>query len=350
MFKTTSHLDENGKRIPLDDLAGFARVDVDGTIKYGVKDNLELRLGGRYRSNNVVRVGSREAISSAGMERFTVGLKWDFCSKGRLRCAADFAYGQTLYSNKEYNSFGAVPRDELVLGDDGSETEVGVHLAYLRNNVNALSVYAGLRMPPNKLSKEIPYSASTLWKNKKWGLEVGVDGVQSLEEESLDNTSNRPVEATSGTLLYNSINRSWMNAFASVYYSLTTQWRLGTKASNVLGGTYTDGGYEVGVSLMWSSKGVSEKDKKIKKFKEYIVTADITKVSSKGLFVRIDAGLSSDIEKGMKFDIYKKDFSGNNLLVATGVAYEVGSNNSVIKIVKRYRGVKVKKGFVAMGY
>jgi hypothetical protein len=66
--------------------------------------------------------------------------------------------------------------------------------------------------------------------------------------------------------------------------------------------------------------------------------------------VRIDQGLSTDVEKGTKFDIYQTDYFGGNVLVASGYIFEVGSDWSVIKITKKYNEIEIKPGFAARGY
>ncbi len=85
-------------------------------------------------------------------------------------------------------------------------------------------------------------------------------------------------------------------------------------------------------------------------FKEYVVDGSVLKVSARGNFIRIDQGLSTDVEKGMKFDIYQTDYFGGNVLVASGIAYEVGADWSIIKLVKKYKEIEIKPGFAARGY
>ena len=89
---------------------------------------------------------------------------------------------------------------------------------------------------------------------------------------------------------------------------------------------------------------------KIDAFKEYHVDGSVLKVSARGNFIRIDQGLSTDVEKGMKFDIYQTDYFGGNVLVASGVAYDVGADWSVIKLLKKYKEIEIKPGFAARGY
>ena len=89
---------------------------------------------------------------------------------------------------------------------------------------------------------------------------------------------------------------------------------------------------------------------KIDSFKEYIVDGSVLKVSARGNFIRVDQGLSTDVEKGMKFDIYQTDYFGGNVLVGSGIVFDVGVDWSVIKLTKRYNQIVIKPGFAARGY
>ena len=93
-----------------------------------------------------------------------------------------------------------------------------------------------------------------------------------------------------------------------------------------------------------------DEEEKIEQFKEYDVEATIVKISPRGKFVKIDQGLSGDFAKGMKVDIYKADYFGGNILAASGVVYKVKVDSAIVKITKKYRKMKIEKGFVVRGY
>jgi hypothetical protein len=52
----------------------------------------------------------------------------------------------------------------------------------------------------------------------------------------------------------------------------------------------------------------------------------------------------------MRVDIYKMDFFGENILVATGVVQELKASWSIIRLIKKYRRMKIEKGWVARAY
>ena len=62
-------------------------------------------------------------------------------------------------------------------------------------------------------------------------------------------------------------------------------------------------------------------------------------------FFKIDKGLSQDIVKGSRADIYKSDYFGGNVLIATGFIYESGPDWAIVKVVKRFKDVAIEKGF-----
>ena len=122
------------------------------------------------------------------------------------------------------------------------------------------------------------------------------------------------------------------------------------KGQTVASGVSTDKGNSIIVSLVWGTEGVTAESIKVDSFKEYQVDGSVLKASVRGNFIKIDQGLSTDVEKGMKFDIYQTDYFGGNVLVASGVAYEIGADWSIIKIVKKYKEIDIQPGFAARGY
>ena len=179
---------------------------------------------------------------------------------------------------------------------------------------------------------------------------MGVDGIFSLQTDPYLTESVRPKVPTGGTKLYNSFNREWVKPYATLHYSLTPHWKISLGASQAIRVLSGDKGTEIFLSLSRTSKGITSTQKKITAFKEYSIEANVIKVSKKQHFVQIDQGLTADISKGMKFDIYKVGLMSDNTLLASGVAWEVGVNKSVIRIFKRYTDKKIEKGSVARGH
>jgi len=119
--------------------------------------------------------------------------------------------------------------------------------------------------------------------------------------------------------------------------------------ARVVSGVSTDEGTEFKLLLSWNSLGQTADQNKVESFKEYTVEAAVVKVSPRGKFVKIDRGVSQGVEKGMIIDIFKTDYDGTNILVASGHIQDVGSDWAIVRIVKRYRDVDLENGYVARG-
>ena len=315
----------------------FTRWDNDIGLSYGFNDRLESSIGMRYRYNH----SGNTLLSSQGIESIWFQAKYRIPLSHRFQLTADTRFQQTVYSEKN---------GDIILGDPGQESEWGIHLTWLVNKKNSWSLYTGYRRPPNQLSEEIHYLLEYLWQKKGLGLGVGLDGVVSLQTDPYITESARPKSSTGGTRHYNSFNQEWMRPYVSLHYVLSPHWRIHFEASQVVRALSGDKGTVLGLKVSRTSKGVTATQKKIEKFKEYNIEANVTKVSKKQHFVQIDRGMDADILKGMKFDIYQVGLMKENELLASGVAWEIASNKSVIRIFKRYSDKKIKPGTIARGY
>ena len=59
----------------------------------------------------------------------------------------------------------------------------------------------------------------------------------------------------------------------------------------------------------------------------------------------MDKGLSSDVVKGARADIYKSDYFGENVLLGSGFIYESGADWSIVKVVKKFKRLPIEKGY-----
>jgi len=349
LWKTTSRIDSLGVEQPFVDSQDFGRFQGGMDINYGMGKQLELRLGFNYRQNNSINQ-TGESLSVAGLESVWGGGKYTIITPSSPWIfALDLQYRQTTFSTSKYIP-GTVPTDELVLGDDGKEFTVGLHLARKFSKTGNFSSFIAFNMPPNELSQEVIYDAHFAWAWTKWAWIMGLEGIYSLGTDDFGSAAEtKPQMATGSTALYNSINRERILPYMQFNRAFST-WKMGLRGGLAVAGQSTDLGYELGFTITWSSKGVSKTDRVISKFKEYEIEGTVLKVSPRGKFIKVDQGLAQDVEKGMRFDIFKSDFFGGNVLVATGVVYEVGSDSSIVKLIKRFNEIKIEKGFTARGY
>lgn len=347
VFSTTAIIDDEGAELPMPADYSYRMVDTDFKISYGISSNLQASLFAKLRS-----VTSKEGENSAsnfGPESVGVEGKYSFLPIDRLRYALGLRYRQTLYTNTQYLRTQFPPVDEVILGDDGSEYGVDFYATYLLRPWT-LDFKIGYNSPPNELSSEIIYKLEARYLFKKLSLFVGVEGIRSLNKDQFaDQPELKPFLREGATNMFNSINREKMAPYLGGSYAFN-KFLLTLKGQTIASGKSTDKGNLVLAGISWNSEGVSEESVKIDSFKEYHVDGSVLKVSARGNFVRIDQGLSTDVEKGARFDIYQTDYFGGNVLVASGVVFEVGSDWSVIKLTKKYKDIEIKPGFAARGF
>lgn len=350
IFQTTGNFDSEGTEFSLAENDSYTQMESDLILRYGFGPNLEMNGGIRFRQVGAeYTVGSvSQSATNSGLESYFFGIKYSQKSSTRLTYSFDLQMRQSSYQNTIYDTATEIPADEILLGDSGSSYYGGVSLSYMRAKDHYLNASGGYQQPGNDLSAEVPYDVNTVWTWDSFALLLGVEGVYSLGADEFSDTplSKKP-QGRGPSALYNSINRQWMAPKAAIYYAFSS-WRIGFQMASRMSGISTDKGTEFSVSLLKaSSQGTSVTKKKKEKFKEYQIEGTVLKVSPRGKFIRIDQGLSQDVEKGMQFDIYQTDFFGGNELVATAVAFEVGLQKSILKVIKFYTSKRVKKGFVA---
>ena len=350
-FLSSSKVDSKGKETVFNG-PSFSRWDHSATFVYGANSRLELQGGIRSRilESKIIPDDLREQVtgfSASGMESLWGGFRYNIPMTRRTLLTINTQVRKTLFSNDTELPETA---ETIILGDPGNEIEIGAGISYLSSRVASYSAYAGYRAPGNDLSREIHYLLEALWRKNNWGFILGSDGVFSLKNDPYTEVGERPFQKTGGTNLFNSLNREWLKPYISIRHAYSNNKIFHFKVAQTAHAVSSDKGMEFGFGITWGSQGITRGQQKIRTFKEYLAETTITKVSSKGNFVRIDAGLYSNIKKGMKFDIYQTNFSGDNKLMASGIAYKVGTNTSILLIKKLYRGKRVKKGFIARGY
>ncbi len=350
-FSTIATFDKDGLEEELDEGTSLTMMDIDSNIRYGFGDQLELRVGFKYRQVATEQTSGNESLSlsNSGLESYWLGAKYAFKPSGRWRFAIDTRYKMTSYTNEEYAP-GTTPAEEIILGDSGTEIQLGLHGSYQSSKTHFWNAYVAYNMPANNMSQEVVYFAETAWAYTKWGFRAGLKGVYSLGMDDFkDVPEDKPLQSSGPTAMFNSINRSWMTPYLGINYAFES-FRLELVGAQRISGTSADKGMEALAKIVWNSKGVTRDELKISRFKEYEIEATIIKISPRKKFVKIDMGISQDVDKGMKMDIFQTDFFGGNVLVAQGVVYEVGADWAIIKILKRYKKTPIKNGFTARGY
>jgi len=352
VFSTKGNYDYLGNETALESGESFSQTDYEGILRYGQSDRLEWRGGLKFRQNassDLVGQATNEATNS-GVESVLLGLKYSFFAGERWRYALDAQFRTTFYSNEVYERRQTPPVDEIILGDDGQEIKLGGELSYQFSRSNFFNSSFYYVKTPNELSAEFAYDLNMTWAMETWWFYFGLGGIASLgSDQYTDDEINKPRMSTGATALYNSINRAYMKPYLGLAYNANS-WKLGVEYAFVNSGVSTDSGSEISLNYTWSNDGQTREERKVESFKEYSIESSVVKISPRKNFVKVDQGMAQEIEKGMKFDIFQTDYFGGNVLVASGIAYEVGADWSIVKIVKLYNQIEIKEGFAARGY
>ncbi len=345
IWNSTATIDDDGEEVEFADDEGFSQMEGDMLLRYGFGEQLELRGGAIFRQVK----STKEEASKSGAESIRIGAKYAFKPMGNWHYAVDLQYKLTLYENTDYVLASDIPEGEILLGDAGNSYHVKGILSYKTqtgNSLNGSFAYVGA---PNNLSAELFYDINGKLAWSTFALYAGLEGVNSLKNDPYSSEpTTKPPQGLGESRLYNSVNRSYTKPYIGAYKSFG-RVRVGVQGAQVISGISTDKGSEIALSIAWNSKGETSSDRKLSKFKEYDLEASVIKVSPRGKFIKIDKGISQDVEKGQTFDIYKTDYFGGNELVAQGRVYELGADWAIIKLSKKFKKMEIKSGFTARG-
>lgn len=348
-FYPTSRFDYDGSSLNFQDNEDFWLAEGNAKILYGFTRQLEIFGGLRLRAVESTNADG-ESVSNSGVESLIGGIKFGTPRWiDNWRISAEASYRYTPYSNKEFPP-GEAPNDEIILGDDGHAFLLGLHAA--RNEFllgSQFRGFIGYHRPPNYLSQEVVFDFSLNWRAfEKWLIGAGVKGVQALGLDDFDDApEEKPSLNTGSTNLFNSINRQIVEPYARLGRQFGPRSHLVFEASGVVQGESTDEGLRFFLGLSWSTRGTGDEVLKRESFKEYSIEATVIEVSPRETFVQIDQGLGQSIEKGTRFDLYKTDFFGGNVLVAHGIVFEARASTSVIRITRKYQDIPLEPGLKA---
>ncbi len=348
------NFDNEGNFIPMEEDQTFYKLDTDLLLRYGLGKSFEIHGFGKFRQ---VRSKSNfKELNNYGMESFGLGAKYTFPVVKGFIYALNFKFYQTAYSNTQYEDLADVPEDEIVLGDSGPRYIVGGLLSYRLSKHHYFNGYFAYNSGSDYLSEEILYEVNFEWPYKRVSFEIGIDGIQTLgtdgygaDEDGIAVTD-RPLIATGDvSRLFNSINRDKLSPYLETKF-IFDKVELAFRWEQTVKGISTDDHYAASVNLIWGRKNIEKEATRVNKFKEYYTEASVIKLSPKGKFVKIDQGIAGNFNKNMKIDFYQSDFLGGNILLASGIVYEIGIDWAIVKIIKYYQKNEIKEGNIARGY
>jgi len=339
-FSTTGYFNEEGEKINLNEGDSYNRTDLLLFGGYGFGEYFDTSFGFLYRTHNSVK--SESDMSSSGIESVAVEGKYKVDLYEKLTLAISLSFKGKMYENDPDTT--GVGQEKMILGDDGYEMMMKGILTYQRTAHHYFTGEMGYRSySSDDISSDLPWLIETSWIKPRFAFILGLRGILSMnEDEGLARTAYNQ----GATQLYNAVNPFYTEPFIGVNF-LTGQTRFGLELSQRVMGSNTDQGYTIAASLTWNSSNEERKDQiKIHTVKEYSIEATVTQVSPRGLFIKIDKGVSSNVEKGETADIYMTNELGGNVLLATGIVYDTGVDSAIIKLTKKYKNINIKSGYV----
>lgn len=350
MRATRSTFDTNGEEVSLQDGEQYQLNDFDVVARYGYSRNLQFNFGVRMRQISSTQLGPSDSqlhdLSVNQVHSGMLGISYSFDRTSNWLWALDLSYRQFNYTNPVYNP--SAPNDFIAYGNDGRELMAGLKLGYRpKNELNYISGSAYYRQPGTNVSDEILYNieAALVW--KYFAIYAGLEGVHSLGNDPYgeDDTS-RPILPNGPSQYFDGINRTYLSPYIGAGLGLGENWLVDARVSQTMSGKNTDKFQAILIGLTYGKRNPSGVRPQESSFKTYSLEADITKISPKGNYVVIGAGLSAGVSVGMRFDIYADNLLGDNKLVAVGQVIKIGASTAILKLIQIY-DPKIKEGYVA---
>lgn len=354
-WSSLSRFAENGDEDKYEGKESFTYFEGEFLGKFGATDELQFTLGMNFRQNRAEfedpnNANRTEYATSTGVQSLIGGLQYGFKPIGRLYYSLEGFGRFPTYGNTIYVEGTDDPTKNLVLGDEGPDYGAAVLMSYVHPSDRFATVRFAYRRPGKELSPELNWLVEGALAWRYFALVLGGEGVISLNQDAYtDDPENKPVFNTGGSQLYNSINREYIAPFAGFNIALGQTWRIEARYQQVINARSYDTGSLITIAL---ARRVDSNPTILidKKFKEYDLEASVIKISPKKQYVIIDKGLSSDVSKGMRFDVFHTDYLGGNTLLATGVVTDVNADQAVLRLTTRFSSkFEIKEGTIVRG-
>jgi len=343
--ETLSYFDLYGNPASKSSDASYSLYDMTLETEYGLGPRLSL--GGYVRLRTISSQTAQFVANRTGAESARLFVKYAFPRYQNQFFAIGLRYGQSFYTNSFYAPNVTLPQSPLALGDDGSEYGIDLMYAYLAKSFR-FDFKLAYNNPPNQLSRETTIDARLLYDLGKFILGPTIQSNISFNDDEFKDAPQLKGKIVAGqTLMFNSINRSWLKPGFTIGYDFKT-FNLLLNYSQTIKGKSTDKAQLISLNLNFTTEGETEEKKIVEKFKDYLFEGSVTAISSSQK-VKIDQGLNADVEKGMKVDFYIVDYFGGNILIAQGIVESVGSDFSMVKIHRRITEDEIKVGLQVRG-
>ena len=346
-WQTTSFYDVDGNEVEMVVDQSFDKYEINSQIKYAFINFFELDVFLNFRQMNAY-TSTYGDTSEGGVESFGGWVHKGFPASGKWNFKLSLGLKLPAFSNPDFDP-AAAGDSSLAMGDEVNELRIGGSLGYNYSNMFKQNFDLYYNLVTKDQSDEILYDTHLAFiPGMKFAAMIGVDGIYSMGQDPYsDNPADKPQIGPVVSNLYNSINRDYLRPYIGFNFAFNKNFRMEFRAKAVVAGTSTDKGQQYGLAIVFGKEGEDPKTKVDKSSKEYDIEASVIKVSTQGNFIQIDKGFDHDIRKGMKIDFYEFDYKGGNVLVASGIVFQVNSELAVVKIHTRYQQIPIKVGFVA---
>jgi hypothetical protein len=344
-WNTSNYFDRDGQREAFEPGQSFVETDTDLSIDYGLKRRFDVF--GQLKARHINSTTDELDASRFGVESIRGGARFGFPQQSHFNIAISGFYSYPLYSNPKYETFTEIPDNEISLGDGEAYINAGIHLSVRPTRRLFFVANAALNTYDGDQSQETVFLGEISWVKNLWAFRLGLEGLYSMNSDAYSNDlDNKPITGQQSTSRYNSINRSYQLPYIAVNRFLTKNASLTFRYGKTISGVSTDNGNEISLGFVYNAqRAKSDSDIKFGKFKQYDLEATVTKVSPRMRYIKIDRGITDDIEKGALFDVYSTDSIGENILIASGVVFQSKANFSIVKVIKVYRTTRIKRGF-----
>ena len=353
-FITKEELDREGRAGRRQGEEGYQRFEYEAVLGYGISRALMARLGTQYRKNvSVSREGTE--LGAAGLESVMLGLRYALTQSARYSFAWDVEARQLLAkavgSPVEADEGGRDQEGNIALGDEGQFFRVGLAGDWQLGKKFLVTGDLGVVAPARDQSLEADFDVALYLRRRQLSIGLGVEGVVSFGgDEFSDAPEQKPQKAAGLTSTINGVNRSYTEVYGRINLALSDRWSLELLGGQTIAGASWDNRLFAQAGIVYRSVDKTV-DRRVKqRFNQYAIEGEVTKVSSRGGLIKVDRGLSDGVAKGMRFDIYRADYVGGNVLIAAGRVFKVGESACVVKLLKFFtEDAKVEKGYVARG-
>ena len=317
-------------------------------FRYGVVHRLEMRLGANYYQKTFWNQDGEllDLPDDLGFSWLMGGGRLSLYQSAKKSLAFDLEVRQFL-ENRIYGNIKE-GNDGLFLRVAGVASSILIGEWYLTSDL-------GVSVSQKDRGMEFDFDISTRWTQGAFALGAGVEGAVSLKAQSRELSSplGSYTFSKGSDLAFESDDgeSQYFRYYGALDLLLGRGWHLEFTAGQIFWGrSWPYEGFGKFNLVYRKSNWNFLRKKRKESFKVYQYQAKVIKVSPKGSLIKIDAGLSKGITKGMSLDIYQEDHLDKRVLVASGKVYQSDADIAIIKILKVYReDIPLAVGFIVRG-